>query len=82
MSDYFSHPASLTVKKNGKQTISFTVKDHKSVASLKKEKNGSYQEAKTVSKDEAKNTRVVSFDVDDLKKKSGKRKSTHCSSSR
>ncbi|ARD57977.1 NEAT domain-containing protein [Bacillus safensis] len=67
MSDYFSHPASLTVK-NGKQTISFTVKDHKSVASLKTEKNGSYQEAKTVSKDEAKNTRVVSFDVDDLKK--------------
>lgn len=66
MSDYFSHPASLTVK-NGKQTISFTVKDHKSVASLKTEKNGSYQEAKTVSKDEAKNTRVVSFDVDDLK---------------
>ncbi|WP_342500981.1 NEAT domain-containing protein [Bacillus sp. FSL P2-0069] len=67
MSDYFSHPASLTVK-NGKQTISFTVKDHKSVASLKTEKDGSYQEAKTVSKDEAKNTRVVSFDVDDLKK--------------
>lgn len=66
MSDYFSHPASLTVK-NGKQTISFKVKDHKSVASLKTEKNGSYQEAKTVSKDEAKNTRVVSFDVDDLK---------------
>ncbi|OMP27378.1 NEAT domain-containing protein [Bacillus sp. I-2] len=66
MSDYFSHPASLTVK-NGKQTISFTVKDHKSVISLKTEKNGSYQEAKTVSKDEAKNTRVVSFDVDDLK---------------
>ncbi|TFV12805.1 sortase B protein-sorting domain-containing protein [Bacillus stratosphericus] len=66
MSDYFSHPASLTVK-NGKQTISFTVKDHKSVASLKTEKNGSYQAAKTVSKDEAKNTRVVSFDVDDLK---------------
>ncbi|MED5222690.1 NEAT domain-containing protein [Bacillus safensis] len=67
MRDYFSHPASLTVK-NGKQTISFTVKDHKSVASLKTEKDGSYQEAKTVSKDEAKNTRVVSFDVDDLKK--------------
>ncbi len=67
MSDYFSHPASLTVK-NGKQTISFTVKDHKSVASLKTEKNGSYQEAKTVSKDEAKNTRVVSFDAADLKK--------------
>lgn len=66
MNDYFSHPASLTVK-NGKQTISFTVKDHKSVASLKTEKNGSYQEAKTVSKDEAKNTRVVSFDLDDLK---------------
>ncbi|MEK4374217.1 NEAT domain-containing protein [Bacillus sp. FSL L8-0215] len=67
MSDYFSHPASLTVK-NGKQTISFTVKDHKSVASLKTEKNGSYQEAKIVSKDEAKNTRVVSFDAADLKK--------------
>ncbi|WP_151039656.1 NEAT domain-containing protein [Bacillus safensis] len=67
MNQYFSHPASLTVK-NGKQTISFTVKDHKSVASLKTEKNGSYQEAKTVSKDEAKNTRVVSFDAADLKK--------------
>ncbi|MFS3915354.1 NEAT domain-containing protein [Bacillus australimaris] len=66
MSNYFSHPASLTVK-NGKQTISFTVKDDKSVASLKTEKDGSYQEAKTVSKDEAKNTRVVSFDVSDLK---------------
>ncbi|MFP3840159.1 NEAT domain-containing protein [Bacillus safensis] len=67
MNQYFSHPASLTVK-NGKQTISFTVKDHKSVASLKTEKNGSYQEAKTVSTDEAKNTRVVSFDTADLKK--------------
>ncbi|PRS22314.1 NEAT domain-containing protein [Bacillus safensis] len=67
MNQYFSHPASLTVK-NGKQTISFTVKDHKSVASLKTEKNGSYQEAKIVSTDEAKNTRVVSFDVADLEK--------------
>ncbi|WP_224929841.1 NEAT domain-containing protein [Bacillus safensis] len=67
MNQYFSHPASLTVK-NGKQTISFTVKDHKSVASLKTEKNGSFQEAKTVSTDEAKNTRVVSFDAADLKK--------------
>ncbi|MEV9500903.1 NEAT domain-containing protein [Bacillus safensis] len=67
MNQYFSHPASLTVK-NGKQTISFTVKDHKSVASLKTEKNGSYQEAKIVSTDEAKNTRVVSFDAADLKK--------------
>ncbi|UYO35558.1 NEAT domain-containing protein [Bacillus zhangzhouensis] len=67
MNQYFSHPASFTVK-NGKQTISFTVKDHKSVVSLKTEKNGSYQEAKTVSTDEAKNTRVVSFDVADLKK--------------
>ncbi|PTA86099.1 cell surface protein [Bacillus sp. Nf3] len=67
MNQYFSHPATLTVK-NGKQTISFTVKDHKSVASLKTEKNGSYQEAKTVSTDEAKNTRVVSFDAADLKK--------------
>ncbi|GLF89352.1 hypothetical protein Saga11_06110 [Bacillus safensis] len=66
MSDYFSHPASLTVK-NGKQTISFTVKDDKSVASLKTEKDGSYQETKTVSTDEAENTRVVSFDVADLK---------------
>ncbi|UXO87957.1 NEAT domain-containing protein [Bacillus safensis] len=67
MNQYFSHPASLTVK-NGKQTISFTVKDHKSVDSLKVEHNGSYQEAKTVSTDEAKNTRVVSFDASDLKK--------------
>ncbi|PRS81722.1 MULTISPECIES: NEAT domain-containing protein [unclassified Bacillus (in: firmicutes)] len=67
MNQYFSHPASLTIK-NGKQTISFTVKDHTSVASLKTEKNGSYQEVKTVSTDKAKNTRVVSFDVADLKK--------------
>ncbi|KMY21186.1 NEAT domain-containing protein [Bacillus pumilus] len=67
MNQYFSHPASLSVK-NGKQTISFTVKDNTSVASLKIEKNGSYQEVKTVSTDQAKNTRVVSFDVADLKK--------------
>ncbi|MCC9090401.1 NEAT domain-containing protein [Bacillus pumilus] len=67
MNQYFSHPATLTVK-NGKQTISFTVKDNTSVASLKTEKNGSYQEVKTVSTDQAKNTRVVSFDVADLKK--------------
>ncbi|MCK6162898.1 NEAT domain-containing protein [Bacillus pumilus] len=67
MNQYFSHPASLTIK-NGKQTISFTVKDHTSVASLKTEKNGSYKEVKTVSTDKAKNTRVVSFDVADLKK--------------
>ncbi|MDM5321922.1 NEAT domain-containing protein [Bacillus altitudinis] len=67
MNQYFSHPASLTIN-NGKLTISFTVKDDTSVASLKTEKNGSYQEVKTVSKDKAKNTRVVSFDVADLKK--------------
>ncbi|MGD7060756.1 NEAT domain-containing protein [Bacillus altitudinis] len=67
MSQYFSHPASLTVK-NGTQTVSFTVKDHTSVDSLKIEKNGSYQEVKNVSTDQAKNTRVVSFEVSDLKK--------------
>ncbi|WLP59503.1 NEAT domain-containing protein [Bacillus pumilus] len=67
MNQYFSHPASLTIK-NGKLTISFTVKDDTSVASLKTEKNGSFQEVKTVSTDKAKNTRVVSFDVADLKK--------------
>ncbi|MBA8916506.1 NEAT domain-containing protein [Bacillus aerius] len=67
MSQYFSHPASLTVK-NGTQTVSFTVKDHTSVDSLKIERNGSYQEVKNVSTDQAKNTRVVSFEVSDLKK--------------
>ncbi|MGY8607833.1 NEAT domain-containing protein [Bacillus altitudinis] len=67
MSQYFSHPASLTVK-NGTQTVSFKVKDHTSVDSLKIEKNGSYQEVKNVSTDQAKNTRVVSFEVSDLKK--------------
>ncbi|WHF26902.1 NEAT domain-containing protein [Bacillus altitudinis] len=67
MSQYFSHPASLTIK-NGTQTVSFTVKDHTSVDSLKIEKNGSYQEVKNVSTDQAKNTRVVSFEVSDLKK--------------
>ncbi|MGJ5836673.1 NEAT domain-containing protein [Bacillus sp. G402] len=67
MSQYFSHPASLTVK-NGTQTVSFTVKDHTSVDSLKIEKNGSYQEVKNVSTDQAKNTRVASFEVSDLKK--------------
>lgn len=67
MSQYFSHPASLTVK-NGTQTVSFTVKDHTSVDSLKIEKNGSYQEVKNVSTDQAKNTRVVSFEISDLKK--------------
>lgn len=67
MNQYFSHPASLTIK-GGKSTISFTVKDNTSVASLKTERNGSYQEVKTISTDQAKNTRVVSFDVADLKK--------------
>ncbi|MGE6630512.1 NEAT domain-containing protein [Bacillus sp. NPDC077027] len=67
MNQYFSHPASLTVK-NGKQTVSFTVKDDASVASVKTEQNGTYQEVKTVSKNEAKNTRVVSFEVADLSK--------------
>lgn len=67
MNQYFSHPASVTVK-NGKKTISFTVEDHTSVTSLKTERNGSYQEVKTVSTNPAKNTRVVSFDVADLKK--------------
>ncbi|MFS0653923.1 NEAT domain-containing protein [Bacillus sp. 179-C3.3 HS] len=67
MNQYFSHPATLTVK-DGKSTISFTVKDHTSVASLKTERNHSYQEVKTIRTDEAKNTRVVSFDVSDLNK--------------
>ncbi|MBG9916095.1 NEAT domain-containing protein [Bacillus sonorensis] len=67
MSDYFSHPATLTVK-DGKQLISFTIKDSTSVRSLQTEDNGALKEVKTVRTNEAKNTRDVAFNVSDLSK--------------
>ncbi|HDR8185348.1 TPA: NEAT domain-containing protein [Bacillus thuringiensis] len=68
MNSYFESPATLTVK-DGKQYVSFKVKDSASIKSLQVEKNGQFVEATVLSENTKENTRVVEFEVADLSKK-------------
>ncbi|HDR7911954.1 TPA: NEAT domain-containing protein [Bacillus wiedmannii] len=68
MNSYFESPAKLTVK-DGKQYVSFKVKDSTSIKSLQVEKNGQFVEATMLSENTKENTRVVEFEVADLSKK-------------
>lgn len=67
MNSYFESPATLTVK-DGKQYVSFKVKDSTSIKSLQVEKNGQFVEATVLSENTKENTRVVEFEVADLSK--------------
>ncbi|WP_420973662.1 NEAT domain-containing protein [Bacillus thuringiensis] len=68
MNSYFESPATLTVK-NGKQYVSFKVKDSASIKSFQVEKDGQFVETTVLSENKKDNTRVVEFEVADLSKK-------------
>ncbi|HHK5536916.1 TPA: NEAT domain-containing protein [Bacillus mobilis] len=68
MNSYFESPATVTVK-DGKQYVSFKVKDSTSIKSLQVEKNGQFVEATVLSENTKENTRIVEFEVADLSKK-------------
>ena len=62
---YFDNPVWLKVE-NGKKTIAMNLNDSKTVTSFQTEVGGSLVETGIVSKDEAQNSRIVTFDVPNL----------------
>ncbi len=68
MKDSVVSPAVLKVE-NGKKKALVTLKDISSIKNFQTEKNGAFVDAKVVSEDAEKNTRIVEFEVDDLSKK-------------
>ncbi|MEK4181387.1 NEAT domain-containing protein [Aeribacillus sp. FSL K6-1121] len=68
MDGYTVKPAGLTVQ-NGKTYVSVTLKSSEWIKTFQVERNGEYVDAEVVSTNEAENTRVVKFEVDDLTKK-------------
>ena len=62
MNSYFESPATLTVK-NGKQYVSFKVKDSASIKSFQVEKMVKFLETTVLSENKKENTRVVEFEV-------------------
>ncbi|WP_051758948.1 NEAT domain-containing protein [Bacillus manliponensis] len=68
MNQYVVSPARLTVK-DGKKSIAMKLKNSSWITKFQTEQNGTFPDAQVVSEDKAKDTRVVSFDVEDLEKK-------------
>ncbi|HDX9641755.1 TPA: NEAT domain-containing protein, partial [Bacillus mobilis] len=68
MKENIISPAVLKVE-NGKKKAVVTLKDNASIKNFQTEKDGSFVDAKVVSEDKEKNTRVVEFEVDNLSKK-------------
>jgi heme-binding NEAT domain protein len=68
MQNYVVSPATLTIR-DGKTYVSFTLKSSSLVPVLKYEKDGEYVDSAVVSTDEANDTRVVEFEVDQLFRK-------------
>ncbi|HHT7199770.1 TPA: NEAT domain-containing protein, partial [Bacillus cereus] len=68
MKDKVISPAVLKVE-NGKKKATVTLTDNASIKNFQTEKDGSFVDAKVVSEDKEKNTRVVEFEVDSLSKK-------------
>ncbi len=68
MNTYMVNPGVLKVK-NGKKKAVVTLTDNVSIKNFQTEKDGSFVDAKIVSEDKEKNTRVVEFEVDNLSKK-------------
>ncbi|WP_018887299.1 NEAT domain-containing protein [Paenibacillus massiliensis] len=65
MSTYLVSPATLNIMGNRK-TISITVKESSYILGMQVKTIGEYEEVATVSADPGQNTRVISFDVNDL----------------
>ncbi|MFS7403884.1 NEAT domain-containing protein [Carnobacterium maltaromaticum] len=65
MQKYFDNPVWLKVE-NGKKTIAMNLNDSKTVTSFQTEVGGSLVETGIVSKDEAQNSRIVTFDIPNL----------------
>ncbi|HDR4420736.1 TPA: NEAT domain-containing protein, partial [Bacillus cereus] len=68
MKENIISPAVLKVE-NGKKKAVVTLKDNASIKNFQTEKDGSFVDAKVVSEDKEKNTRIVEFEVDNLSKK-------------
>ncbi|WP_165972378.1 NEAT domain-containing protein [Paenibacillus piri] len=66
MYDYVIPESGKLSVQGGKKYVSFTLKQSKEILSFKTQQNGALAETTVVSKDEAANTRVVQFPVDDL----------------
>ncbi|WP_028590305.1 NEAT domain-containing protein [Paenibacillus massiliensis] len=65
MSTYLVSPATLNIMGNRK-TISITVKESNYILGMQVNNGSGYEEVTTVSSDSGQNTRVISFDVNDL----------------
>ncbi|WP_242269532.1 NEAT domain-containing protein, partial [Bacillus cereus group sp. BfR-BA-01408] len=68
MNTYMVNPGVLKVE-NGKKKATVTLKSSSLIKNFQTEKNGAFVDAKVVSEDKAKDTRVVEFEVNDLSKK-------------
>lgn len=68
MHDYVITPGLLTVQ-DGKQYLSFTLKQSKEITSFKTDSGGSLTDASVISRNDVNNTRVVQFEVKDLSSK-------------
>ncbi|WP_249860713.1 NEAT domain-containing protein [Paenibacillus konkukensis] len=69
MYDYVDPASGKLTVEGGKKYVSFKLKQSAEIKSFQTEQNGALEEAKTVSSDEAGNTRVVRFEVSDLTKR-------------
>ncbi len=65
MAKYLDNPALLTVK-DGKVNLTLAINDHKTVTGLQVEKNGELVEEVSAKPDEEKNTRAVTFELDNI----------------
>ncbi|MED2184186.1 NEAT domain-containing protein, partial [Bacillus wiedmannii] len=68
MNTYMVNPGVLKVE-NGKKKAFVTLKSSSLIKNFQTEKDGAFADAKVVSEDKEKDTRVVEFEVDDLSKK-------------
>ncbi len=68
MNTYMVNPGVLKVE-NGKKKAFVTLKSSSLIKNFQTEKNGAFIDAKVVSEDKEKDTRVVEFEVDDVSKK-------------
>ncbi|EJS73473.1 NEAT domain-containing protein, partial [Bacillus cereus] len=68
MNTYMVNPGVLKVE-NGKKKVTVTLKSSSLIKNFQTEKDGAFVDAKVVSEDKEKDTRVVEFEVNDLSKK-------------
>ena len=65
MNEYVISPATLKVK-DGKQKVSFTLKNSEWITAFTTEKDGQFVDVSVIEENKEKNTRVVEFDVADV----------------